>query len=264
MPVLPFDTTYDTDRIPRDPDGGVPVNQQDQTTPPIFSPFLQSISNFTLSADSGVSGETVIDDQFEATAGHGIAPLDEIILLDVAGNRDLYCQVISVATNTITVDRPIDHDFLAASTLGRIVTSEIKTDGSSTRQFFTIRSGIVPADIQTICINIECTAQPDDSKFGDQAELARGLVLRINDGFQKTIGTFKTNGDFKKAGGSVDYIQKSGGGTWSVNICLEMKIVAGVVLRIEGTDYIQVVNQDAQGVISIDATAIGHLTQGEV
>lgn len=264
MPEVPGYTGIETDRIPRDPDGGVPVNVQDQITPPVSSPFVDDTGSFSISADTGESGVTSIVDTFEATAGHSISVGNEVLLLDTASNRDLYAVVLAVSTNTITIDRPIDHDFKSASTLGRTVTSEIKTDGSTTRKFFTIRSGEVPADIINICMNIECAAQPDDSKFGDQTALTRGLVLRINDSYHKTIYNFKKNGDFKKAGANVEYAQKAGGGTWSVNVCIDLKRMLGVALRVQDTDYIQIVNQDAQGVTSIGATANGHLTKGEV
>lgn len=241
---------------------------QDQNTPPVPTYFLRSLSNFTLSSDTGASG---IDAgtfvySFEATVGHGISATNQIILLDVAADRQFFATVISVSTNTITLDRMIDHDFKAATSLGRIVTNEMKVDGSSTPQIYTIRAGEVPTDFTGLNISIVCTAEPTDELFGSVTALTRGLAFRVLDGYQKTIGTMKNNAELRGFGGCVEYTDKAGGTNWAVNVCIPVRDAWGVVLRAKNDDVLQVVVQDnlnVAGIVSVKASMYGHLTQGE-
>ena len=249
---------------PRESNGGVPVNIQDQTTEPLDALFAQSISNFTLSADtvaSGITQPSLVYD-FTATAGHGIAPGDEVLILDVVGNKSFFAVVIAVVVNTITVDRPIDHVYPSATSLGRIVTTEMSVNGSVTEQIFSLRSGSVPTDVTRFMVSMVMSSAGDDSLFGNLAALSRGLVLRIVNGFQKTIFTFKTNGDIRQFCYDLEYSDKAGPGKFGLGarISFAGPDKHGVALRIEGVDVIQwIVQDDLTGLDSLQVTAQGHL-----
>jgi hypothetical protein len=244
----------------------MPVCLQDQHTPTIDALFAQAISNFTLSADTVASGIDAGDLEytFEATAGHGIAATDEILLLDVAGDWSLQAIVISVATNTITIDRPIDHLFPAATALGRITTSQMNVDGSTTPQIFSIRAGETPSDITRMLITMTDTTSMDDGRFGGGAALTNGLVLRIINSFQKTIFNFKTNGDIARFCYDVRYADKAPAGEYGLNarITFAGQDKHGVTLRIATGDVIQwVVQDDLTGLSAFQIAAEGHITQ---
>jgi hypothetical protein len=245
--------------------GGAPVNVQDQATTPIDTYFAQSISDFTISVDTGASGKTAatLVYEFEATAGHGIVAGNEVILLDTASDKSLLADVISVATNTIEIDRPIDHDFKVASTLGRIVTTNMAVNGSTTPQIFSARAGTVPIDFTRFLIKIlgaGATAM-DDSRFGNITALNRGLVFRIVNTFQKTIFNFKTNGEIANYCFDIRYSDKAPAGQhgFSSRITFGGQSKHGVVLRISDDDVLQwVVQDDLTGLSKVQVVGEGH------
>jgi hypothetical protein len=244
--------------------GGSPVNVQDQATPPIDALFSQSISNFTISADAVASGITTLNHTFTATAGHGIIVGDEIILLDTEAGRALQATVVAVAVNDITIDRPIDHSFAAADTLGRIVTSQMAVVGSLVApQIFSIRAGDNPSDLTRFLITMLDDASMDDGRFGGLPALTNGLVLRIVNGFQKTMLNFKTNGDIKQFCYDLNYASRAPSGQFglSARITYAGQDKHGVVLRIATGDVVQwVVQDDISALLSMRISAQGHDT----
>lgn len=247
----------------------VPVTHQDQTTPLLSSIFSQSVSggNFTLSADTVASTVDVLNYTFSVNVGHTIVPGNEIILLDVLTDRSLQAKVVSVATNDITIDRPIDHVFPYAGivpTLGRKTVSDLSVDGSVTPQIYTIRAGSIPHDYYGYSFCMIHSSEPDDSKFGDLNALTNGLVLRIVNGYQQTLFNFKKNGDFKRYGGLLTVQEKSGGGEYSTCCRINVSEIYGIAQRISGTSAIQIIVQDdLSGLTSAEALAFGHITEGE-
>ena len=242
--------------------GGVAVNIQDQTTEPQVTYFIRSIGTFTLSQDVAASTVTTLNKTIELTAGHSIVAGDEILLLNVSTGKDFYAEAVSVTTNTVTLDRPIDADFPSALALGREVSSQMAVDGSTTPVIFTVRSGTVPADITRVIIQMTHSGTGDDSKFGDQTSLTNGLVFRIVDSFQKTIFNFKNNGDIRGFCYDLGYSDKAGGGLngTGARITFAGQDKHGVTLRIADDDVIQwVVQDDLTGLSSLKIVAQGHL-----
>jgi hypothetical protein len=246
------------------------VSVQDQTTPPVDALFSQSVSNFTISADTVASGIPAASFvyTFEATAGHGIVAGNELLLLDPAANREFHCFCLSVATNTITVDRPIDHLFPAASTLGRIVTTNMNVNGATTPQVFSVRAGAIPTDIVRFIVTIVDNDSMDDGKFGGLASLTRGLVFRIVNSYQKTVFCFKNNGEIKQFCFDGDYtdatLGPSGNESFTARITFGGPSKHGIVFRIKNTDVLQwVVQDDLTGLVSMRVSAMGHDTENE-
>jgi hypothetical protein len=251
--------------LPREINGGVPVNIQDQTTQPIDALFAQSVTNFTLSADTVASGIAVMQYTFDATPAHGIVAGNEILLLDVVGNRSFFAKVQLVAVDTITVDRPIDNVFPSATSLGRIVTTEMAVLGSlAAPSIFSVRSGTVPSDITRTFITMLDGTSMDDGKFGGIGALTNGLVFRVVNSFQKTIFNFKTNGEIKQFCYDLEYSEKAPAGQFGLAARLSFAgpDKHGVALRIQDTDVLQwVVQDDLTGLISMKISAQGHLVQ---
>ncbi len=193
---------------------------------------------------------------------------NEIILLDVVGDRSIIGIVTNVATNVITIDRPIDHIFPSASTLGRIVSSDMRVNGSVTPVIFTMRAGATPVDIINIEINITDSDKGDDSTFGKTANgpLTNGLVLRIVDGYQKTVFNFKNNGDFSQFGADFSYNEKGKQpNTYGYHAHINLKEILGTVFRVSGDSILQLIVQDdlTSMVGSIAVTGLGQETVGE-
>lgn len=251
---------------PIENNGALPVNIQDQNTPTIDSYFLQSISNFTLASPtvaSGITQGSLVYD-FTATTGHGLANGDEILLLDTASNTDFYATVILVSTDTITLDRPIEFLFPTATTLGRIVTSEMAVNGAITEQIFTVRAGVVPFDITRIIMQMTHATAGDDGKFGGITAITRGIVFRIVDlsePHQESIFNFKTNGEIRAFCYDVAYSDKAPGGENGTGARLSFagQDKHGVTLRISGSDVLQwVIQDDLTGLSSFKVVAQGH------
>jgi hypothetical protein len=248
-------------------DGSIDVNIQDQTTVPIDALFAQSVSAFTISQDATASTVDAMSYTFELTAGHGVNVGDELILLDTASDRALQCVAITVATNTLTIDRPIDHAFASATTLGRIVTTEMAVNGSlASPQIFTFRAALVPTDIVRFIITITDDTSMDDSRFGGIAALTNGLILRIDNSFQKTIFNFKSNQDIKQFCYDVEYSDKAPAGEFglSARITFGGQSKHGVVLRVSDDDVIQwIVQDDLTELTTLKIACQGHETSGE-
>jgi len=247
---------------------GVDVNIQDQITPPLDTYFLQSISNFSLLSDTIASTATVLEYNFTAVAAHGIAIGNEIILIDVADDREFYGTVINVVGDVITMDRPLDHAYASATTLGRIVTSEMAVEGSlATPQIYTVRGGTEPADVVRMLITMLDGSSMDDGKFGGITALTNGLVFRVVDGYQKTIFNFKTNQDLRQFCYDVNYASKAAAGSYGLSSRLTFggQHTHGVVLRVDNTSIIQwVVQDDLTGLDSLKIAAQGSQTTGEL
>lgn len=246
---------------PVESNGGIPVNVLDQTTKPQDSLFSKSISNFSLAVDTGISTVTTLVYDFTASGGHGIAPNDELLLLDPAANRVLQCVALAVVVDTITIDRPIDHVFPAATTLGRIVTTNMAINGSVTPQIFSVRAGSVPTDYVRFLLTATNNEQMDYSLFAGLAALTRGLVFRVVNDFQKTIFNFKTDADIGQFAYDLKYADRAPAGEYGLaaRISFGGQEKHGVVLRISGDDVLQwVVQDDLTSLITLRVAGEGH------
>ncbi len=248
-------------------DNCISICIQDQHTEPVDALFAQSVSEFTLAVDtvaSGVEAGTLIY-SFTAVAGHGIAINDEIILLDPDADRSFQAIAIDVVGNVITVDRPIDHVFPATTGLGRIIITNMAVDGSTTPQIFSARAGTVPIDFTRFLVTmLGGNASMDDGLFGNIPALTNGLVFRIVNSFQKTIFTFKTNGDIKQFCFDVSYANNAPAGQTglSARISFAGPEKHGVTLRIGPDDVLQwIVQDDLTELNALRVAAEGHFTQ---
>ncbi len=237
---------------------------ENRVTPAVDSLFSKSIAggNFTLAVDAVASGITTLVYDFTASPGHGLVATDELLLLDTDADRSFQAIVMSVAGDVITVDRPIDHAFSAAGTLGRTITTNMAVDGSATEQIFTVRAGQTPRDITRFIVTMLSSSSMDDGLFGDLPALARGFVLRIIDGYQETIFNFKKNLDIKQFCYDVNYSARAPAGQTGLvaRITFAGPDKHGIGLRIAGTDAIQwVVQDDLTGLNELKVAAEGHV-----
>jgi len=227
--------------------------------------FNKSISNFTLAQNTGKSTLDTLIYTFVATGGHGIDSLDEVLLLDVVGDRSFQAVVKNVSDDTITIDRPIDNIFPSATSLGRIVTSNMAVDGSVTPQIFTFRAGTKPINItRTIIQILGDNTTMDDGKFGNLPALTNGLVFRIIDGYQKTLYNFKTNADIKLFCYDVNYSANAPAGNTGLTarITFSGQDKHGMAIRVTDSTAIQwVIQDDLTGLVNMQSTVEGHMEE---
>lgn len=247
------------------PHNDVNVVVQDSTSPAIASLFSKEVSAFTLASDTPMSTIDTLYYTFTATTGHGLSddPASKIILLDIVGDREFIAIVKEVTGDVIRLDRPIDHVFPASTSLCRIITQDMNVDGSVTPQIFTIRAGVNPTDYTAIALTMLNNTAMDDSTFGGLGKLTNGLVLRIVDGYQKTIFNFKTNADIKSFMSGI-YSDKAPSGFFSFNAEVRTRDTFGVVLRVSGNSAIQwIVQDDLRGLDELTSSVMGSGTVGE-
>jgi hypothetical protein len=242
--------------------GGTNASVIDDDTEPIDTYFAESLGQFTLSADTVASGLTAgtLVYTFEATAGHGLVATDQINL--IAEDRSFIAYVVNVAVNTITVDTPIDYVFEAATAVGLIINTNLAVAGSlASPRIFKVQAGVTPVFFRRFILTITDGSAMDDGKFGGIPALTNGLVLRIVNGFQKSIINVKTNSDLRQWAFDLQYADKAPAGVYGVSSRLTYagKEKHGVVLSVSGTSEVQwVVQDDLTDLLTLFQSAMGN------
>jgi hypothetical protein len=235
----------------------------DPQSPPLDALFSEQTSSFTIAVqipESGLTAASFVYD-FTAAGGHGIIIGNEVLLLDTAADRFFFAIVLNVVVNVITIDRPIDHTFPIASTLGRIVTTNMNVDGSVTPRVFTVRAGTTPLVNTRFILTMTNTSAMDSGTFGGLAALTRGLVFRIFNGYQRTVFCFKTNQEIKQFCYDGDYDDRAPAGQFGffARISFAGPDKHGVSIRISTNDVLQWVVQDnLTGLLTLRVSTEGH------
>lgn len=226
----------------------------------------QIINGYLVQSSGGVQflGADAVIDSYEITmvGGHTFVAGDFIV---VAGGERLYQgQVVSVATNVLTLDTPLDFAFLQASSVAFEVINDLGVDGSVTRQTFKIdTTPDVTKNIhfRGLRVSIMGSGSMDDGKFGDLAALSRGLVFRLvkNDGTRFNYVNVKTNGDLGLAFDHKVYTSKGAGGDNSVEFTWQIAQDDGVVMELEPGDAVEAIVQDDLSSLDIKVWIFGHL-----
>lgn len=238
-----------------EPDGVIPVRLKDVTDETLDLYFIKTINNVTLAANAIVDTYTLT-----LVAGHSCAPGD--ILTFKEGTRFMRVIILTVVTNTITIDTPIEYAFTTAASVAR-GSYDMNVDGSTTTQIFEVSpSGMPIVDhITGITLVLESNTATDDSKFGNLTALTKGIVLRVKDGTYKTIFNLKTNGAFRHYG-QLEYTDKSGGGNYGVALRQSFIENNAVVVKLDGLtdESLQIIVQDnLTGLTKFRAKAHGHV-----
>jgi hypothetical protein len=226
--------------IPRESNGGVPTNWQDQHTEAIVAPLSVELNDGSL-----IAVQTAVDDtDITLTGGHG-AVAGNVLCVQEDGHL-YFGTVLSVATNVLTMDTPVDHVFTVAGA------------------YVCIGDAGIEWDIVRIHANIIGTAAMDSGKFGDQPALTNGVVLRNLNGDAKNVANAKSNGELALLADQHVYdpnppaAQES---FFSKHVFGGPRDV-GVVQRVVGDDNgkLQVLIQDNLTLVaSLRVIAIGHV-----
>lgn len=168
---------------------------------PFIGYFRQVVAatGYTTTASSVAKDATVIPvvDGTKITVGH-------ILNLYTATGAAFYSgEVLSKATNDITVDTPVNAAFDAGASVSSGL-NDLSVNGSVTPQIFTIRQPNLPVlatgvEIVIHRIIFQCytaTEVNDFAEFADITGLTKGLFLRYQNGVASNIFNVKSNGDF--------------------------------------------------------------------
>lgn len=238
--------------------GAMPVNIQDQTSVIVDVYMCQLINAVTLASNTTI-------DTYDVTlvAGHGVVVGN--ILCFKEGASFFQAEVLTVVTNTITLDRPLDFAFTTAAVVER-TTNDMNVDGSVTRQIFRISpvNTTNKLDVTKIIFSIEDNAAMDTSTFGGLTKLARGIVLRKKDGTYKSIFNAKNNDDFLHHCAEYGFIDKAPAGYYGFRAIKKFagQENHGVTIRLDPalSDELQVIVQDnLTGLTDFHVIVHGHV-----
>jgi hypothetical protein len=248
--------------IPKESNGGVPVNVQDQTSRILDLYFIQQ-----LQAPATLAVETVPDTYtFEVTDSTGFVDGDYVGIVCPSGEFFFANQIGAPVANVITVDTPIDVTAPVGCNVLR-TTKDMAVDGSVTRQIFQIGpiggTAGIDVDITRTTGSMTDADVMDDEKFGGLPALTKGLVLRKNDGVLQNIWNVKTNREFAVVcAGDFNYADKAPAGFYGARFrnTFGGQEKHGVVIRLEPGETLEIIVQDdLTGLDSFEIMAQGHV-----
>lgn len=230
-------------KIPIESNGGVPVNLQDQTTPPFFVYMNEVISSTTLTAVLNI-GDTVVS----LVSAAGIVTGNYIGIFNTTYNRFFAANVLSVNVNDVTLDTPSDFDFQIGD-IFQDGNKNMNVNGSITPRLFSLRADPelnITIDVTRIIIHITDQTAMDDNKFGGITKLTNGIVLRRKDGYYFNIFNIKSNGEIGELAFDKVYDDKAPSGFYgfSARLTFAGQNKVGVTIRLGSTDDLQVIVQD--------------------
>lgn len=223
---------------------GVAVYIQDQTTRPFSLPFTTNRTAFTLASNAVVNNRTIT-----AVAGHGIVA-GNIIEIDQS-NTFLICRVISVATNIITLDQPVNYPYTTTAICNK-ASDNLLVNGSVTPVVFSLRPNPTQSgDITRIKFEFTAGTPMDFLTFGSANVLTNGAVVRINkgDGTYLNLFSVKSNGDIIDQSSDYSFLVPRTGNTsygFSAQVTWAGQHNHGVAIRLDGalSESLEVVVQD--------------------
>lgn len=247
---------------PIESNGGIPVNLQDQTTPPIDLFFLRILGAFTTLAIDAEIGDQIIT----VTDDSGLVVGKTLGLFSATGNRFYFGIVLDISSDGVELDSPLDFAFQVGDNIAPL-SKDMNVDGSSTPQLFQIRGGgptsTIEIDITRIIIQMTTTDIPEFIEFGDLTALTKGIVLSRNNGIINNIFNAKTNADLANLMYDLAVIEEAK--AFNTNGIVGRMTFAGqdkhgVAIRLQPGDTLDLLIQDnLSGLLSFRIMAQGHV-----
>ena len=175
--------------------------------------------------------------------------------------------VIGGGDYDVDLDSPLDFPFTIADGCS-LRSNDLAVNGSITPVEFVVSPfGLLAGtewDIIRVFGVINGTAAMDDGLFGDLAALAKGIVVRTDNGVTKNLFNAKTNGDLQLHSGDRVYSDRAPAGQTSVSFRRSFNgdDKNGVTLRLTTDigDGVKILVQDnLTGLVSFEAVAQGHV-----
>ena len=216
-------------------------------------------------APTTLTADTVVDEYtISLASATGISAGDEIYLAQDHDNpASFFAKVISVSTNTVTVDSPLDKVFSTTSN-GAIafkVTTNMAVDGSTTRQIFDITNGSSHEfEFHRLIIHMSDGSAMDDGMLGGIAGgVDKGIILRVkySDGTYHNLWNVKTNGEFGLIAYDQRYDDKAPSGTYGLTIKSTFSKLGGVVKLGLGEKLEVIIQDDLTDLTSLKMMAEG-------
>jgi len=220
---------------------------------------------------TGVSDTIAVESSKQDTSivvtNGGLFAVGKEIQLTNGEEGTTFPKITAIATNTLTLDRPLDHAYLVGATVEIISTNmavlgtlanpiSFKAEPNSTDLWHVVR----------FLFSMTHGTAGDLGLFGNIEELLNGVVMRIYKAEFDQYGTFalfKTNSDIKDNMYDVDFDTRStGGGTYGTTGRGSIKLGTGAVPKVDGSkgDFVELLIQDdLTGLISFKQKIQGHI-----
>ena len=174
-----------------------------------------------------------------------------------------YREIISIATNTLSLDAPVDTALPDGSQIDQ-TSFNMAVDGSSVDQVFTMKPrGTEEVDITRLILELVHSSAGDDGKFGGISALTNGVHIRrnINNGESyQTIAVWRSNKDIKIDMYDLAYAAKAPGGEnsttgrWTFT-----KMDVALNLKASNNEFMEcVIRDDLTGLTSFEIKMQGH------
>lgn len=237
------------------------VDIQDATNDLVSSHAVQILGTSTFDVDAIIGSYTCT-----LSAGHGFVNGVDGQMLLVDG---LYSgEVLSVATNVLTLNYPFDRTYAAGTAVIR-ANEYMNVNGSVTPAVFIIKPEAgIKYHITGFHLAIISTTAMDDSLFGGLAALSRGLVCRVRKSavLYNNLFVAKTNGDMALFG-EVAYSTKAPAGKYGLVFSLRFKDHYGVVIELDGdlAEELQfIIRDDLRASGEIECIIHGHVVEDPI
>ena len=226
--------------------GALKIIESSTETKPIDNYLLRVID-----APKLMTSDTVVDAYtINMVAGHGFSVGDELLLVQNGNDvKSFGCKILSIATNTLTIDSPFDSVYESAEAVVLKVSKELNIDGSVTPVIFDLpNSTTTEFHITRIIIHLTDANAMDDAKFGSLTSLTRGIVFRKknSDGTYNNIFNVKNNGEFGELAYDLTYQDAVKHGTYGLHCRLTYSGLSkhGTCIKIKQNEAIEVLVQD--------------------
>jgi uncharacterized protein YdeI (BOF family) len=241
--------TIYTQNLKIESNGGLAVNIQDQTSPPLDLYFSQAQG-----APSTLAAVTAIDDMSISVTGNIISTGDYVgVFSGASGEGRFYfgeaMNVTGTGPYTVALDTPLDFAFDSGDPVIS-TTRELDVNGSVTPQLFSIQiggaQGNVKVDITRIIVSMKLSSAGAENLFGNIAALTSGVVLRRKNGDTRNVWTVKDNSDFGNLSFDTDYTDKVGSSDFGFKCRYTFagQDKHGVAVRLEPGDFLELIIQD--------------------
>lgn len=260
---LPSD--YEISNLPLEENGGLAVNIQDQTSR-LFDIQLNQVHNYYTLASSPI----INSNNFTLTSVVNLSLGDKLAILEQNGYTHIFFgKIISIDTNTITIDSPIPFNFVPSKATVFSFDNQLNVDGSTTQQVFYLTNFFTePVDITRIIFKCTDNVEMHDGLFCGINPLQKGIVFRklTNEGYYINYFNVKNNAKWGLLAYDVLYTDKGKPPDDTYGLSSRLTFAGqnkhGVVIRLEPLESIEIVIQDDLTDISgASLMAEGHFTQ---
>ena len=243
--------------------GAIDVHDADVHNIPVNDYVHRHISPTTL-----VAAVTAGDTQMQVADATGFVVGAYVHMGPIGNTKEpIHPQVTAqdIPGGIVTFDRPIDFSYVNGEDVSVAIVNMVTGSAGATLIapiVYTYRphNGFVE-HIERLLFSMVHSSAADDSKFGGEAALPNGIVLRANiNGQYGTFTNWKVNSDIKLDMFDVEYSDKAGGGKFGTNGRGSFNRI-GVVIKLDPVvgDFLEFLVQDPQLVESLKIKMQGHV-----